>query len=108
MVTKIRPYPTIARRFEELGALQMEAMNNEGLANRIRTEAYQDMRKKLSLQEQVLADDIVRRVRFRVKNAGVGTGTHAFGESSAWELIVAVTQAMDWQDYPKLDKSPQL
>jgi hypothetical protein len=95
----MRPYPAIARRFKELSKLQSMDVNE---SNTIRTEAYQDMRNKLPKNEQLVADRAVKRLAFEIKAEGASKGMFEMmlGEQSVWELIVAVAQAMEWQNWP--------
>jgi len=86
-----RYYPAIARRFPELNALQ-DLLPME--ANEIRTDAYKALYDKLPIQEKALADRTIKELQAIIPIKG-------FGDASAWELLVALAQAMEWLDWPE-------
>jgi len=86
-----RHYPAIARRFPELSDLQ-EIPTSE--ADATRTEAYKSLYGKLTVQERVIADRKIAELR-------VMMGNTRLGEQGAWELLVALGQAMEWLDWPE-------
>ena len=87
-MSNIRNYPAIARKFPELRALQAMPTTE---ANTIRTEAYKSLYNKLSSEERSLANGGIKRL----------STIRGMGRDSAWELLVAIAQAMEWADWPE-------
>lgn len=87
----IRMYPAIARRFPELGALYEVSVTE---ANEIRTEAYQALYDKLPDKEKAFADRKGEELMAMMS-------TQRLGKQGAWELLVAIAQAMEWADWPE-------
>ena len=87
----MRMYPAIGRRFSELGALYKVSTAD---ANRIRAEAYQSLYDNLSNEEKVFADRKCEELMAMM------SGQH-LGKQGAWELLVALSQAMEWANWPE-------
>lgn len=87
----IRMYPAIARRFPELGALYEVSVTD---ANEIRSEAYQALYDKLSDKGKVFADRKGEELRAVMPD-------QPLGKQGAWELLVALAQAMEWANWPE-------
>jgi len=91
-----RHYPAIARRFPVLANLESVAASKEEgagghVANQIRTEAYQSLYDKLPTREKAFVDRLTKKM----------LNMRGLGNQGAWELIIAVAQAMVWLDWPK-------
>ena len=93
---EIRHYPAIARVFSELNNLQLLELDE---ANEVRSEAYQSLYEKLSNREKGIADVATKEIR-RMMVTEEGRML-PLGEQGAWELLVAIAQAMEWADWPE-------
>ena len=81
-------YPAINRRFPELAALEQFPVKE---ANEIRSVAYQSLYDKLPTREKAFVDRLTKKM----------LNMRGLGNQGAWELIIAVAQAMVWLDWPK-------
>jgi hypothetical protein len=86
-----RRFPAVARRFPELAAL---SNMTDGEANTVRSEAYQDLYGKLTDKEKAFADRKGEELMAMMP-------TQQLGKQGAWELLVALAQAMEWADWPE-------